>query len=221
LKVQECVTEGRSGFGKERFISQPCCQCCGTDLFVDSKGGIHVLYRGIIEDSIRDMVHIVSNDQGKTFSQPTRISADNWVLNACPHTGPAMGETKEGLQFAWFTGGKNRGCYFTSSADNGASFSPRIPISEFGSHPQLTALPNNEVVVVWDESLQVGSSFYKRIGVQKRARGQALSDKQFITPDTMTCTYPVISSVADDEIVIAYVMKNQNRNYVEYQIMSN
>ncbi|HTF30199.1 MAG TPA: sialidase family protein, partial [Flavitalea sp.] len=110
-------TEGRNGFLHDRLISQPCCQCCRTDLFVDNKGFIHTLYRGIIQDSIRDMVHSVSKDGGKAFAKPVRISDDNWVINGCPHTGPSMTETNTGLAFAWFTGGKNKGCYFSGSKD--------------------------------------------------------------------------------------------------------
>ncbi|RYZ51697.1 MAG: exo-alpha-sialidase, partial [Chitinophagaceae bacterium] len=85
-------TKGKEGFVNERKIQQGCCQCCRTDLFVDTAGGIHVLYRGILKDGIRDMVHTLSSDGGNTFTEPKRISADNWVLNACPHTGPAMAE---------------------------------------------------------------------------------------------------------------------------------
>ena len=134
-------TKGRDGFQDEQLVTEACCQCCRTDLFIDSKSGIHILYRGIIQDSIRDMLHIVSVDNGKTFSSPKRISDDNWVLKGCPHTGPAMTENENGLHFAWFTGGNNKGCYYANSVDNGKSFSPRNNISSFGSHPQITSLP--------------------------------------------------------------------------------
>jgi len=212
-------TEGKNGFVNERLISQPCCQCCRTDLFIDSRENIHVLYRGIIQDSIRDMVHIVSKDQGKSFSEPTRISDDNWVINGCPHTGPAMAETKEGLQFAWFTGGKNKGCYYASSADNGTSFSPRNAVSELGSHPQLAAVSDNDVLVVWDEPVQVGKEFFKRIGVQRRNQREVLSGKQFITADTLTATFPVVMAIDKKVSLIAYTVKKQNKNYIEYQII--
>ena len=46
------VTNGKNGFQNERLISGPCCQCCRTDLFIDTKKNIHVLYRAIINDSI-------------------------------------------------------------------------------------------------------------------------------------------------------------------------
>ena len=41
-------TKGNSGFINERIVSEPCCPCCRTDLFVDSKKNIHILYLSLI-----------------------------------------------------------------------------------------------------------------------------------------------------------------------------
>ena len=81
-------TSGSDGFKNERLITEPCCECCRTDLFIDRKKNVHVLYRAIINDSIRDMVHAVSTDDGNTFTVPQKISNDNWVVNGCPHHRP-------------------------------------------------------------------------------------------------------------------------------------
>lgn len=67
------TTSGKNGFHNEKQISETCCQCCRTDLFVDDKKNIHASYRDIINDSIRDMVQMVSTNGGQTFSQPVRI----------------------------------------------------------------------------------------------------------------------------------------------------
>lgn len=213
------VTEGRNGFQQERLLSQPCCQCCRTDLFVDRKGGIHVLYRGIINDSIRDMVHAVSMDGGKTFSTPQRIYDDNWVIRGCPHTGPAMTENDNGLHFAWFTGGNPKGCFYTQSADNGNHFADRDNISALGSHPQLTALSNGNIVVVWDEQIQQQNKFYKRIGIQKRNAGGENEGKEYLTADTGMATYPVITPVQNNTSLIAYLKKKGEQNFVAYQVV--
>jgi hypothetical protein len=212
-------TEGKNGFQQDRLISQPCCQCCRTDLYVDSKGTIHALYRGIIQDSIRDMVHISSADGARTFSSPRRISDDNWVLNGCPHTGPAMTESSNGIEFAWFTGGKNKGCYYANSNDNCSSFSPRTAISESGSHPQLAALTNQDVVVVWDETVKQNNKFYKRIGVQKRNADKD-GGNDFITADTLTSTYPVVSPIEGNRVVIAYTANRATNNYIACQVVT-
>jgi hypothetical protein len=173
------ITNGKDGFGDGRLISEPCCQCCRTDLYVDQKGCVHALFRGIVQDSIRDMVHIVSNDGGNTFSEPKRISEDNWVINGCPHTGPAMTENSEGMHFAWFTGGKNKGCYYTRSTDNGKSFVKHDSVSSLGSHPQLASISSGEVMIVWDESHVTDNKVTKRIGFQKR-NAEGTNDAKYI-----------------------------------------
>ncbi|MGN6166479.1 MAG: hypothetical protein ACTHOF_18255 [Flavisolibacter sp.] len=212
-------TEGENGFQHDRLISQPCCQCCRTDLFVDNKGGIHALYRGIIQDSIRDMVHIVSNDGGKIFSSPQRISNDNWVISGCPHTGPAMTENKNGLHFAWFTGGKNAGCFYIKSTNNGNSFTMHDSISALGSHPQMTALQSGALVVVWDETTTANNKLNKKIGVQKRSDDGIAESKGFITPDGETATYPVVAAINENTSLIAYTQKKGSKNFITYQVV--
>lgn len=211
------TTKGRNGFQEEKRIGQGCCECCRTDLFIDSKAGIHVLYRGIIKDSIRDMVHSVSGDGGKSFSVPRLISNDNWVIYGCPHTGPAMTENKEGLHFTWFTGGKNKGCFYTRSTDNGNSFNGHDRISALGSHPQVASFPNGKLIVVWDEPVPTGDKYYKRIAVQMRSATGKGEERGFITRDSFNAAYPVVETVDDHVSVIAYTMKKAGKDYVMCQ----
>jgi len=211
------VTNGKNGFENERLISQSCCQCCRTDLFADKKGGIHVVYRGIVQDSIRDMVHIVSTNGGKTFSSPVRISNDNWVIDGCPHTGPAMTENNDGIHFAWFTGGKKRGCFYTKSTDNGKSFVMNEAVSEDGSHPQLAATGNGEVVIVWDEVQTLNNKTGKRIRLQRRGADGKNEETSFIS-DGDFASYPVITALADEkEVMVAYTVRENNKSYIAYQ----
>ena len=114
------------------------------------------------------MVHIVSADGAKTFTAPERINADNWVINGCPHTGPTMTENNEGLHYAWYTGGKTAGCFYKESSNGKSSQEKPESISRRGSHPQMATLPDNSLVIVWDELLEASDKPAKRIGVQKR-----------------------------------------------------
>jgi hypothetical protein len=212
-------TNGKNGFGNGQLISEPCCQCCRTSLYVDAKGGIHALYRGIIQDSIRDMVHIVSTDGGHTFSEPTRISNDNWVLNACPHTGPAMTENKDGIHFAWFTGANGAGCRYAKSTDNGKSFVMQDSVSAKGSHPQLTSLTNGELVIVWDESVIDSNRVYKRIGLQRRTADGKSKGTEYITPANENASYPVIEAVQNNKWIVAYTTKQGDKDIVSYQVI--
>lgn len=202
-------TNDKNGFQNEKPIGETCCQCCRTDFFIDSKGNIHASYRDIINDSIRDMVHIVSIDEGKTFSEPKCISADNWVINGCPHTGPTMAENKNGLHFAWFTAGGEAGVYYCNSNDNGQQFSPRKMLSTEARHPQMTTLPNGTIGIVWEQTVKKDSAFYSKIVLQlTKSDGQ--QTKQDITADNVNAGFPVIISNDEKIVFVAWVQQPDN-----------
>ena len=202
-------TNGKNGFQNEKPIGETTCQCCRTDLFVDGKGNIHAVYRDIIDDSIRDMVHTVSVDGGKTFFQPKRISEDNWAINGCPHTGPTMAANKDGLHFAWFTAGGEAGVYYCNSVDNGKQFSPRQLLSTDARHPQMTTLPNGTIGIVWEETVKKDSAFYSKI-VLKLMKPDGQQTKLDVTADDITASYPVIISNDEKVVFIAWVQQPNN-----------
>ena len=214
------ATNGSSGFSNEKRIQEQCCPCCRTEVFVDSKDNLHILYRGIINDTIRDMVHTVSVDGGKSFSTPERISNDNWVISGCPHTGPAMAETKNGLHFAWFTGGQKKGSFYTSSTDNGKTFLGHDSISTKGAHSQLCALSNGEVVAVWDETVVQPSLTQSRIGIQKRNSNGRAESKSFIADGNARVSYPVVAETKNEKVLVAYCQEKQNKDYVMWQLLN-
>ena len=213
-------TSGNTGFGNEKIIGEGCCQCCRTDLFVDQQANIHVLYRGIIKDSIRDMLHTVSVDGGKNFSSPQLISNDNWVIKGCPHTGPSMTENKDGIHFAWFTGGTNKGSFYTQSVDNGKNFIHHERISFTGSHPQISSFPDGRLAAVWDEPVQLKNKYYKRVGMQLRTADGREVVKQFLTADTLTASYPVIMPAGNKKAVVACSIKKEDKEFVQYQLIN-
>ena len=209
------VTDGKDGFKNEKLIAQPCCQCCRTDLYIDTRKNIHVLYRAIINDSIRDMVHIVSVNDGKTFSNPERISKDNWVISGCPHTGPAMTENSKGIYFTWFTGGNGAGIYFNTSTDNGQSFSARDSVSGKASkHCQITTLPNDHMLIAWNEGFADGQNYSSRIGLEEKDVSGKTITKDYITATTSNSSFPVICPINANKAIIAYTESVKNRDYV-------
>ena len=166
------------------------------------------------------MVHTVSVDGGKTFSTPERISADNWVLRGCPHTGPAMTENLTGIHFAWFTGGSKRGCFYTKSNDNGNSFVMQDSVSHAGSHPQIASLSDGELVIVWDEAGSEGDQTYKRIGIQRRDAEGRDGGKIYLTNTESFASYPVVSPLDGTSALIAYTKEEHGKMYVDYQRIS-
>ncbi len=212
------ATNGNTGFQNEKKIGGPCCECCRTDIFTDSKKNIHALYRAIINDSIRDMVHAVSSNGGNSFSKPQRISNDNWVINGCPHTGPAMAENANGLQFTWFTAGSGTGVFYDHSDDNGNTYTQKDMVSgRAARHSQIVTLSNDDIVIVWDENFQKNNKIFSRIGVQERTPTGKEILKKYITADTSHASYPVVQSLDNDQLIIAYCKSIKDKSYVYYE----
>lgn len=203
----------------EKPVDATCCQCCRTDLFADKQGNLHVVYRKIINDSIRDMVHTVSLDNGKTFSAPQRISPDNWVINGCPHTGPAIAQTPEGLSFVWYTLGNGSGVFYADSKDNGKTFSKKdaVSVKPSAKHPQLEVTKTGEQLIVWDE----GASGGNRIGLEIRSSEGKKIEAGYLTDSTGYASFPVIKALGDGYIV-AYTGKEEadNDEKIFYKIIN-
>ncbi|WP_153042766.1 exo-alpha-sialidase [Rufibacter ruber] len=211
-------TSGRQGFTYEKVIDRQLCQCCRTDLFVDGRGHLHAAYRAILNDSIRDMMHLVSTDNGQTFQPRERISVDNWVINGCPHTGPTLAWTRSGLHAAWYTMGGGSGVFYTHKPQAGA-FAPREAVSTLASakHPQLVSFGNEQLALVWDEQVPQAKPFRGRIGLQVRDATGAPVQQSFITADTVSASYPVVVGVGDSHLLVAYTQKQGGASEVWYQ----
>ncbi|HEY4651132.1 MAG TPA: exo-alpha-sialidase [Pontibacter sp.] len=213
------TTSGRNGFVGEKVIDTQLCQCCRTDLYLDELQQLHVAYRGILNDSIRDMMHLVSSDGGRTFSKPERISADNWVIDGCPHTGPAMVSNKFGMHYAWFTMGGGSGVYY-SQKEPGKTFTPRETISNAlaARHPQLTTFGNGKLAVVWDERGNDSKSG-SYIGLQLRnGNGAHLKTTQLTAVDG-SALYPVIATINNEALLVAYTVKKDKQNEVWWRLV--
>lgn len=147
------------GFETDTCIDKGTCECCRTDIFSDGAGNIHLAYRNISypaelsDQQVRDMAYKSSADNGKTFSAAKTISADNWQLNGCPHSGPSLAVSKGLVNAVWFTAGGGAGLYHTSSAGLGADFQRRNLITASGRHPQLIALEGDKLAMVCEEAL--------------------------------------------------------------------
>ncbi len=215
------TTKGRQGFREAKPVAETVCQCCRTKLYVAPDGAIHVAYRDIINDSIRDMVHQVSVDNGATFSAPVRISADNWVVNGCPHTGPTLAASGKGLHFAWFTMGGGQGVFYCRSEDNGNTYTQKESLSKIpmAKHPQLTPCHDSDILIAWDEPVKYHNDFKSRISyVCKSANGETLKSGQ-LTEDSTYAVFPVVGMLRNQAAIIVYKRERKGRGEVAYQLL--
>ncbi|MBL7770390.1 MAG: exo-alpha-sialidase [Flavipsychrobacter sp.] len=211
------TTYQQEGFQQQHKIAETTCQCCRTKLLIDQQNRIHVVYRTILEDSIRDMVHQVSSDGGKSFSTPKRIHDDNWIVKSCPHTGPTMTINQSGLHFAWYSASPKKATYFTSSMNNGSSFTGFTTLSEIARHPQMHTQSNQLIGVVWDEVHRMGETPATGIGMEWKDRdGKTILRLNLTNPEEMAA-YPVILPL-EEAFLVAYQVKTPEGQRIGWKI---
>jgi hypothetical protein len=134
VRVARSADGGRT-FGPSVVVAEGTCECCRTRLALGPDGALYVAWRHQFERGgagapVRDVAVARSDDGGRTFGPATRVHADGWRLDGCPHAGPALAVDDAGrLHVAWYTGAPERaGLYHAVSADRGASFAAPQPI---------------------------------------------------------------------------------------------
>lgn len=145
-------------FSRDRRILADVCECCRTNIQIDSAGRLFLSYRTVppAGPMYRDIIVARSDDAGRTF-KTTRVSADGWDVNACPVTGPALClDGRDRVVVLWFTGDERAaGLYFTISTDHGGSYAARKrldPDQKLGKHAQAVALADGKILVAWDDA---------------------------------------------------------------------
>jgi len=189
------VISSGSQFGEERVIDPFVCDCCPVSLLVDGKGAFHLFYRAN-NDNIRDMATKVSTDNGKTFTNPRTLFADNWKINGCPHSGPTSVATANGPLVAWFSGPEgSRGIRMV----NAAGQRPFVIDENTAKNAWLT--PGATPVLVWE---QMGGSEAEPFSTvaYKVIKGNGTPETKFIP--TAKNAVNVTGVVVGNQLVVAY-----------------
>jgi BNR repeat-like domain len=200
VKYRQTLPDGT--LSNEVVVDSNACQCCRTNLFVDSDNNFHILYRDMLADGSRDISHTVSKDGGKTYKDFKVVFDDKWKVNACPHTGPGVAQVKGDLYTAWFTGKEGDSGVHLSKIGSG-KLMDKIETNR-AKHPQVSN-SNDKLVMVWDQSMQKEEKFFTKIGM-KIYQEDGSAKEEWITPDFMVSTYPVVISTGKD-LLIAYEQK--------------
>lgn len=126
------------------------CPCCRPAVAV-VPGALLVVWRHVFPTNVRDLASSTSRDGGKTWTSPTRVSTDNWVLDGCPHSGPSLAVLNNKIGLAWYTGAHARASLrFSSTTDLGATWSSPSELQgslNDANHPYLAAFENSFWVI--------------------------------------------------------------------------
>jgi BNR repeat-like domain len=136
-------TDRGLSFHKSVRVASKVCPCCRPSLAFGEGDTVYVSWRGVLPGDIRDMLVASSRDAGATWSKPSRVSDDDWRLNACPHSGDSMAVLGRRLFIAWHTVRRDKGQLFLAwSDDGGKTFSPPVNLRGAvldANHPRLVA----------------------------------------------------------------------------------
>ena len=203
----------------ETPVAPNVCFCCKTSIVVAPDGAIYAAWRHIYPDSMRDIAVARSTDAGRTFGPPTRVSLDNWKLDACPDDGPAMAIDNTGvIHIVWPTlvpgSTAAKGIFYSYSADHGQTFAPRVrlddPSATVASHPAIV-FDGRDVVVAWDDLSPTKERRVRllrlelhRIGVGgSGAAWTPRPDNTLFAADRGPSSYPSLA-VAGDHVLVAW-----------------
>ena len=206
-------TSSTGGFVKEVGVVGSTCQCCRTELEVDKFGKINIAFRDILNDSIRDMVYVFSENNGASFSKGKRISNDNWIIKGCPHTGPSIATNNNQRAIAWYTMGGGKGVYFTVGHNASESSPERILIDQNATHPQMI-WAKDHFYLCYELRSSFKGAIYRQIVVTLITR-KGLIHKTIQVSDTgIDSQMPVISLVDEKHLIIAWVENNGNHQSI-------
>ncbi len=125
------------------------CDCCQTDAAATGDGAV-LVYRGRSKDEIRDIY--ATRFDGKIWSTPARVHADDWTMPACPVNGPSVAARDKDVVVAWYTAaGDTPTVKLARSADGGATFAKPVSV-DTGAATQgrvTVAVDAQQVWLLW------------------------------------------------------------------------
>ena len=108
----------------ETRVDAMTCDCCQTDIALTARGPL-LAYRDRTPEEIRDIA--VTRMQGRTWTMPRLVHADNWTMPACPVNGPAVAALGDDVVVGWYTAaGDKAALTLARSHDDGDHFAAPV-----------------------------------------------------------------------------------------------
>lgn len=142
--------DGGKHFQPNKLAAAHSCECCRLQTDIDTDNKPVVVWRHVFEGGIRDHALLKFKDWN-TPGEVTRISYENWKIDACPHHGTGFSIANDGTYHAvWFSNSPTQqGLFYGYSSNQGKSFSKPVNFAKDGAgHPHVLAI-GKQVFIVW------------------------------------------------------------------------
>jgi len=131
-------------------VADHSCECCRIALAPRTDGTVTAFWRHIFPPNIRDHAIATLTADGHP-SAPTRVTFEDWRIDACPHHGPAVALDDAGaLHGVWFSGAANaHGVFYGKLTGDQPAALVHVGADNAG-HADIAAT-GHRVAVAWRE----------------------------------------------------------------------
>ncbi len=203
---------GRTWTRNVRVDESEACPCCRTAIATAPDGTLYLAWRGVLPGSIRDIVMARSTDGGLTWSEPTRVHADDWQFDGCPHAGPSVRVDSAGaVHVAWWTGKEGAaGVWYARSDDGARTFAEPVAlgVADFSrpAHVQLALGADGLVAAAWDDGTVNTPAVRLRVS---RDGGRSFAAAETVSEAGRVATFPMLAA-AGRSVAIAWAEKSED-----------
>ncbi len=134
------------------------CECCRTAMAASADGDLYIAYRTNM-DNLRDIFVARSNNKGDTFDESIRVQTKEWMIHACPATGPMVAlDARENLHVVYRSAANaNKAAIFYNLLPKGMSRTfTEIPMTtasgSSANYADIAVTPNGAMSLVYQQS---------------------------------------------------------------------
>ncbi len=213
-----CSIDEGATFSKNLKVADGVCPCCRPTIVYGPQGQLMVFWRRVFPGNIRDVVVSVSTDEGNTFAPPVRVAEDNWKLEGCPDSGPAVIRVDKRVYVAWLTEASpaRSGVRLAWTDDGGKTFSLPVMASNKtldGNHPAFAMENNGNVLLTFQarDPWQKGGWTPPRPYALEIDRHGDLSDPMLVANGTMPVEFPTVATGNAGRVYFAWTESTGDR----------
>lgn len=213
--LAKSTDQGRS-FQPNVAVARGVCPCCRPVVAFGKGGAVHVSWRHVYGDNLRDMAMTTSVDGGQTFGEPVRVAQDGWKINGCPHSGASLAVTGDRLWQAWYSDGdgSNPGVRLAWSDDGAKTFTKPILASAQvldANHPDMAVADDGRLLMVFQGREPGREDGWAPSGpwIVEIAPDGSVSAPQLVPGHRKSISYPQIAGGTLGRVAVAWTEKDE------------
>jgi hypothetical protein len=210
-----------ASFEPNERVASGVCPCCRPAIAIGANGELHIFWRKVYLENIRDIAVSSSRDGGRTFVAPVRVAEDNWQINGCPDSGPVAVESQGRLYVSWMTetSSKRPGVKLSWSDDGGKTFVAAKDASQTvldANRPSLATDPNGDVLLAFHGRSESSDDSWSPLApfVVRVSRDGTLSIPAAVSGDSKPGTHASVAVGSAGRAFVAWTSRTEGASTV-------